>query len=110
MPRILIVDDEASVRYGLRVLLESLGHEIAEAGGGEEAVAMQRREPADVVLCDLFMPEQDGLVTIPRLRQLSAAPIVAMSGGTSRLDGRPFLEMARELGADILLSKPFGAA
>jgi CheY-like chemotaxis protein len=107
MARILVVDDEAQIRAFLRMVLERAGYEVAEAGGGEEALQEMRRQHAELVLCDLFMPGGDGLQTIRALRcEFPDVKIVAMSGGA--LGGNVDLLPAAEfLGAIAVLPKPF---
>jgi DNA-binding response OmpR family regulator len=65
-----------------------------------------RRQPADVVLCDLFMPGKEGLETIRELRRAGSVPIVAMTGDGPAC-GSTMLDLARKLGADKTLVKPF---
>jgi CheY-like chemotaxis protein len=82
VPRILIVDDDLFQCTALRTMLELNGFEIEEASDGQDAVRKFRAHPADLVLCDMFMPKADGLEV---LRELSSgfvgANIIAMSGG-----------------------------
>jgi CheY-like chemotaxis protein len=106
--RILVVDDEQPVRQVVRLMLESAGHDVAEAANGAIAVSMSSSCEFDLVLTDMYMPEQEGIETIPQLR--SVAPrtkVVAMSGGGC-LGRGSLLDMARKLGADATLAKPFG--
>ena len=56
MARILLIDDNAALRNLLRLQLEAAGHEVLEAADGGEGIRLYRRQPADLVLCDLFMP------------------------------------------------------
>ena len=106
MPRILLIDDNLEVRSLLRLQLEGAGHQILEAAEGDEALRLFRREPADLVLCDLFMPGKEGLETIRELRRTSRVPIVAMTGDGPSY-GTGMLGLAEKLGADKTLIKPF---
>jgi CheY-like chemotaxis protein len=89
----------------LRRSLEAAGHEVADARHGDEGLRLYRDRPADVVVCDLFMPEKDGLETIRELRVSGDVKIIAISG-----DGHPsssaMLRVALGLGAAKALSKP----
>jgi CheY-like chemotaxis protein len=103
---ILIIDDQDHVR---RLILDLLPqhHRVLEAKNGVEGLRVYRQQPVDLVLCDLFMPDKDGIETIRELRRHNpAVKIVAMSGGS--FDGRMnLLGVARALGADGVLGKPF---
>ena len=108
MARILVVDDEQPVREVVRRLLELAGHEVAEAANGAIAVSMSQDADYDLFLTDMYMPEQEGIETIPLLRDaVPHAKVVAMSGGGCLGKGS-LLDMARKLGADATLAKPFG--
>ena len=105
--RILILDDSADLREAMRQLLAAEGHEVDTAADTAEAMRIHRLRAADVLITDIFMPGTDGLETIvafrerwPRLR------IVAMSGG-GELAKRDYLGVAAEIGADLLVRKPF---
>ncbi len=107
MSRILVVDDAFYVRSFLRHTLERLGHLVAEAENGREAMrAFTEFKPACVII-DLFMPEQDGIETIMALRrQALPTRIVAISGNFHPMVS-VILKAAGHLGADVVLSKPF---
>ena len=109
---ILVVDDHADIRAMLQLVLEQAGYEVLTAESGVQALALQRRRAAQVVITDLFMPEQDGAETIDLLRrEFPATRIVAMSGG-GRVVGRggvDYLTAARNIGAHATLRKPFDA-
>lgn len=107
MARILIVDDDRLLRDATRAVLEEEGHEVVEADDGVEALRLHLAEQADVVICDLFMPGQDGIETIRELRRdFPALRIIAVSGGgySGAID---VLKMARLIGASEVLSKPY---
>lgn len=81
MTRVVVVDDQALVRQGIRTLLEMASVEVAgEAGDGEEALAVIAETKPDVVLLDLRMPHRDGLWTLRQLRERGAEPGRAESG------------------------------
>jgi CheY-like chemotaxis protein len=110
--RILLVEDDEAVRDILKKALVSSGHEVEEAENGNVALAAYRRQPCDLVITDLVMPEKDGLETILELRRMNpAVKIVAMSGGGRTLGpGQFYLESAQLFGAYRVLAKPFTAA
>ncbi len=80
-PKVLIVDDEASIRESLQGVLEDEDYIVSTASSGEEAVARFRKQPVDCVLLDIWMPGIDGLETMNRLRQIDdSVPVIIMSG------------------------------
>jgi CheY-like chemotaxis protein len=105
--RILVVDDEIQVRGAIARMLHDAGYEVAECGDGQSAILAYRRQEADLVLCDLFMPDMDGVEVIRLLRsEFPGVKIIAISGGGS---DRSFdlLPLAMQLGAASVLYKPF---
>ena len=109
MPRVLVIDDHANIRELLRETLRAAGYEVAVAPNGREGLEIQRRQPADLVITDIFMPEHEGLETIQALCEQSPRPkIIAMSGGGQL--GVDYLPAAQEFGADRALGKPFDCA
>jgi CheY-like chemotaxis protein len=109
VPRILLVEDDEAVREILRKALVSAGYDVEEASDGAIALAAYYRQPPDLVITDLVMPEKDGLETIRELRRVNpAVKIIAMSGGGRTLGpGQLYLESARLFGALKILAKPF---
>lgn len=69
MARILVIDDEPSLREYVRAVLEKEGHEVEEARDGNEGLAACDREPVELALVDLIMPRKDGVRTIEELRK-----------------------------------------
>lgn len=107
MARILLVDDDSAVLEALRRVLTRMGHGVSLAREGGEAFRIYAREPTDIVLTDLIMPGTEGVELIQQLRrQYQGVKIIAMSGG-GRIDPRDLLKLARHLGADRVLAKPF---
>ncbi len=82
---VLVVDDELSVREGMRVLLESLGCNVATAESSDSAIAAAAVQTPDIALVDLRLRNhEDGLMTIDRLRQLyPGLPAIIISGDTA---------------------------
>ena len=106
MAKILVVDDEPSIRLLLRRTLERGGYEVSEAEDGELAVRTQRANPADLVIVDIYMPEKEGLETILELRaDARDLKIIAISGG-GRAGNLSPLQVAETFGASRTLIKP----
>ena len=81
MAKILIIDDEKSIRKTLREILEYEKYHVDEASDGAEGIAMFQKEKYDIVLCDIKMPKMDGIEVLDKIMQLSAdTPIVMISG------------------------------
>jgi CheY-like chemotaxis protein len=67
MASIMVIDDDIQVRTFVRKVLEGEGYEVREAGNGAEGVKAFRQRPADLILCDIFMPEKRRLANDPRV-------------------------------------------
>jgi two-component system KDP operon response regulator KdpE len=103
--RVLIVDDEPPIRRFLRTSLHAQGYHVLEAEDGVTALGLIARNPPDVIVLDLGLPDIDGVEVIRRLRhQGSTVPVIVLS---SRTDERGKVE-ALDLGADDYVTKPFG--
>jgi CheY-like chemotaxis protein len=108
--RILVSDDDERVRQATSDILQHEGYEVAVARDGNELMRAYRQQAADLVLCDLFMPDKDGLELIgDLLKDFPEARIIAMSGGGYK-GMLNVLHMAQHLGAKDILAKPFGRA
>ena len=107
MTHILIIDDNKVVRELVRQFLADGGHVLYQAENGKIAQEVLDKEPIELVITDIFMPEKEGLEVIRDIRQ-SARPIVIIAmSGSDRLGGPDVLKFARDLGADATLTKPF---
>jgi two-component system KDP operon response regulator KdpE len=103
-PRVLVVDDDASLRRTLALNLRARGYTADLAGTGEAALRMAASHHPDVVILDLGLPGMDGLDVIAGIRGWSSVPIVVLSGR----DTESMKVQALDLGADDYLTKPFG--
>jgi CheY-like chemotaxis protein len=111
MTRILVVDDDKSVGFAIKTVLETAGYEVAYAPDCMSGIAAIKEAEYGVLMVDLFMPGIDGLETIKAFRQIKPdVPIIAISGFMPR-DGHgrapDFLGMATKLGANRAMAKPF---
>jgi CheY-like chemotaxis protein len=99
-PLILIVDDELLIRESLADALNESGYETLTAAAGEEALELYDSRAVAAIVTDMYMGGSDGFVLINALRERGeTVPIIVMSGGAP--------ELARTLGADATLTKPF---
>lgn len=111
MPNILIVDDDIHLRQVIERLLAIKGHQVYSAANGKSAIDIVDRHPIDLVITDILMPDMDGYELISALSKRPSPPrIIAMSGGSGRLDSYYLLRMARRMKADKLLEKPLNLA
>ena len=109
MARILIIDDDVTLRQALTKHLEHAGHDVRQAADGTAGVRAHERHAADLVIVDIFMPGQGGLQTIGRLRrEWPGVKILAMSG--TKAGALDVAGHATSLGADRFITKPFEAA
>jgi DNA-binding response OmpR family regulator len=103
MARVLVVDDDRTVREVVVSYLRAHRHEVVEAADGEQALRQMRERPADLVVLDLMLPGIDGLEVCRRLRLTGDVPIImltALGAETDRVAGL-------ERGADDYVTKPF---
>ena len=106
MTRVLIVDDDASIRGLLRQAFEMNSFEVIEASNGEEAVRTFREGGIDLVITDIIMPDKEGLESIMDLKEIDPdVKIIAISGG-GRLEPHSYLQMAAKFGAKKVFQKP----
>src|SRR5579859_5856155 len=105
MALILVIDDDPDTRELVKATLTGAGHEVVLASEGRTGVQTYRQRRTDLIITDLFMPEQEGLETIKQLRmEFPDCIIIAMSG---RPTSGTMLSVAKRLGANAGLQKPF---
>ena len=105
---ILVVDDEHLIQELIKAGLEKFGYEVAVAQNGNEAYALFRKNPADLIITDIFMPEKDGHTFIHELLQeFPETKIFAITGHKS-FEAEPYidLDIAETLGAVRVFPKP----
>lgn len=107
MARVLVIDDEASVRAGVARYLRTRRHDVLEATDGAEALRLVAKADLDLVITDINMPDMDGIEVILRLADdRPGLPVIAISGG-GRMPKEVLLASAGVLGAVRTIEKPF---
>lgn len=110
MARILLIDDNDSLRTTVRLFLTSSGHTVIEAHDGQEGLELFPDTAADLVITDMMMPKKNGLEVMRALREKQPpVKIIAISGGGLPGAEHP-LDTARQLGAVRVFAKPFSCA
>jgi len=106
-PAVLVIDDDPALLHSLAALFEAYSIRFVTARDGREGLKIFRRISPAVVLTDIIMPEQDGIGAIMEMRrERPGVKIIAMSG-SGRCGKADFLEVAKLLGADATIHKPF---
>ncbi len=107
MKKILIVDDDDLIRDLIYEILEPQGYQILLAENGNRALEILDKEEIDLIVTDIIMPDKEGIETILDIKKrLPHAKIIAMSGG-GQLEANSYLSMAKRLGVNATLTKPF---
>ena len=107
---ILLVDDDDQLRAMLCEALTGEGYQVQEAPDGHQGIKLYESHPTDIVITDLVMPGKEGLEMIVEIKKLdSKVKIIAISGG-GRGGSQNYLKMAKSLGAQRVLAKPFSHA
>lgn len=100
---ILIIDDEAQIRKLLEITLKSNGYAIRSAISAKEGIAMALNHPPDLILLDLGLPDENGHITLQKLRKWYTNPVIILSVIKNEED----IIRALDNGANDYLSKPF---
>ena len=103
MARVLVVDDDETVREVVVSYLRAAGHDVAEADDGQGGLAAHQQQRADLVVLDVMMPGLDGLEVCRRLRLAGDVPVILLTALGSEQDR----VLGLETGADDYLTKPF---
>ncbi len=103
-PRILVIEDEQSLRETLAYNLKREGYDVQTAADGLEGLALARSEEPDLIVLDLMLPGMDGLEVCRVLRQETSVPILMLTARTEEIDR----VVGLEVGADDYVTKPFG--
>ena len=102
--RVLVVDDDETIRAVVRRLIEFAGASVTEAETGEDGLRALYVERPDIVVLDIDLPGLDGWQVLERIRQLTDVPVVMLSGHADELEK----VRALQAGADDYVTKPFG--
>lgn len=106
LSRVLVVDDESTIRLTVQKFLCRSGYEVEAFERGADLLRSLGRQPADLIITDVFMPDTDGMQLLMELRKHTHRPkVIVMSGGNNYWASS--LDTARKLGAAATLSKPF---
>lgn len=104
MPKILIVEDDRDIAFGLKEDLTCHGYQVETVGDGEEAVRRGREEGWDLIILDLMLPRKDGFEVCRELRKAGLkTPIIMLTAKTHEAEKI----LGLELGADDYVTKPF---
>ena len=104
--RVLVVEDDKSIRNFFRTVLEANNYDVIMADTGTEAYSLITSRCPDVVLLDLGLPDMDGMKILKSVREWSGMPIIVVSARTHERDKVEALD----LGADDYITKPFGTS
>ena len=105
MAKILICDDEPGLRAVIKRYAQFEGHIAVEAGDGMEAVEACKKEPFDIILMDIMMPELDGFSAVKEIRKFSDVPVIMLTAKGQEYDKI----LGFELGVDDYVVKPFSS-
>ena len=101
--RLLVVEDDTSIREVVTLGLEGAGFHVTATGDGQEALALFRRDAFDLVVLDIMLPSLDGIEVCREIRREHQTPIVFLSARSELHD----VVVGLELGADDYVTKPF---
>ena len=101
--RILVVDDEISIRMGIREFAEYKGYDVTGAANGREALELCRQQDFDLIIMDIMMPEMDGYEAYRRIREINDIPALMLSAKGEEYDKL----QGFEAGIDDYVVKPF---
>lgn len=103
MARILVIDDDRSLRRALEIALRARGHDVVAARTATDGISQASLSTPDVVILDLGLPDMDGIEVVRRVREWTQVPIIVLSAAAD--EGRKVT--ALDAGADDYVTKPF---
>ena len=107
---ILVADDDDSIRLLVQRLLKDAGHAVITVGSAREACDAMTRQPFDLVVTDILMPDGDGIDLITEVKKAQPqARVLAMSGGGRYVEGSDCLKLSKGVGEHEVVMKPFTA-
>ncbi|MGO8917567.1 MAG: response regulator [Stellaceae bacterium] len=110
MAVVMVIDDDAALRRLIVRALGAGGHEVIEAEDGTDALALLEQHRPALIITDILMPKTEGIETINKVKdRFPGIKIIAMSGGGMSRN-LMFLDIARAIGAEETLAKPFRPA
>ena len=101
--KILVVDDEKSIREVIRTYAEFEGHEVVEAVDGLDAIDKVKEEDFDVIVMDIMMPRLDGFSSYKEIKKIKNIPVLMLSARSEEYDKL----FGFEIGIDDYVTKPF---
>jgi DNA-binding response OmpR family regulator len=102
MHRVLLIEDDQSIRDGLGLALRRQGHDVRAAGSGEEGLALLHAAPPDILVLDVMLPGIDGYEVCRRVRAAGSVPIIMFTARSDDID----VVSGLEAGADDYVVKP----
>jgi DNA-binding response OmpR family regulator len=107
--KILVIDDEETIRKVLKIHLGNAGYEVKEASDGEQAIEQLKKDRFDLLICDIMMPKKSGWEVLKEVRsnpKTSEIPVIVLTAKNE--DTNMF--KGYELGASYYITKPFTKA
>ena len=104
---VLVIEDDAELLQVMTRALQGAGHSVLSAGTGEAGLRLFRAEPPDLVVCDIVMPDRDGIELIPEMKDLHPKAKLLAISGRQMIGTLDVLALAHRMGADATLAKPF---
>ncbi len=108
MARILVIDDNSDIRYILNEILADNGHTVSSADDGKIGMALMDSNQYDLIMTDIVMPNMDGIEVITEIKKkLSNVKLIAMTGGSLKLDKKFLVTITTAMRVDKVITKPF---
>lgn len=106
MPHVLVIDDDPQIRELWVDVLSEGGVDTSQAANGVEGVRLAAQNDYDVIVTDLLMPDKDGIETLMEIKSTNPTAKIVVISGSGQVMGGALMDVARELGAEEVLTKP----